>query len=193
MYTRGEGAIFSRSGVWEISGRQRTNDQIAAGKVQGTKFDSVLLPWPHHPKQPEVGWVAPFGIRAWRQKDYKGDAQTEAAAKYSRLRSIDESTFEPELIGVLPARKSADEKIVRAGKHPLLADGGAHYEFAQRYGGIGVLWWPKDLTPEISAKVPEIEQKAWGPTYQGVISGQKTAKQGVTELKQMAEQILARP
>ena len=104
--------------------------------------------------------MSPFGIRAWRQKDYKGDAQTEAAAKYSRLRSIEESTFEPELIGVLPARKSADEKIVRAGKHPLLADGGAHYEFAQRYGGIGVLWWPKELTPEISAKVPEIEQKA---------------------------------
>jgi multiple sugar transport system substrate-binding protein len=193
MYTRGEGAIFSRSGVWEISGRKRTNDQIDQGKVQGIKFESVLLPWPHHPKHPEVGWVSPFGIRAWRQKDYKGDAQTEAAAKYSRMRSIDESTFEPELIGVLPARKSADEKIVRAAKHPLLADAGAHYEFAQRYGGIGVLWWPKDLTPETSAKVPEIEQKAWGPTYQGVMAGQKTPKQGVDELRQMAEQILARP
>ena len=139
MYNRGEAAIYSRSGVWEISGRQRANAQIDAGKVQGIKFDAVLLPWPHTRSQPEVGWIAPFGIRAWRQKDYKGDDQTAAAATYSRMRSIDESTFEPELIGVLPARKSADEKIVKAGKHPLLADNGAHYQFAQRYGDrIGV-------------------------------------------------------
>jgi hypothetical protein len=193
MYTRGEGAIFSRSGVWEISGRQRTNQDIDAGKVQGVKFDSVLLPWPHHPSQKEVGWVSPFGIRAWRQKDYKGDDQTEAAATYARLRSIDESTFEPELIGVLPARKSADEKIVRAGKHPLLADGGAHYQFAQRYASIGVLWWPKDLPPEVAEKTPQIEQQAWGPTYQAIMAGEKSPKQGVAELKQLAEQIRTRP
>jgi multiple sugar transport system substrate-binding protein len=193
MYTRGEGAIFSRSGVWEISGRLRTNQQIDEGKVQGVKFDSVLLPWPHLPSQKEVGWVSPFGIRAWRQKDYKGDDQTAAAATYSRLRSIDESTFEPELIGVLPARKSADDQIVKAGKHPLLADEGAHYQFAQRYASIGVLWWPKDLAPDVSEKIPRIEQQAWGPIYQAIMAGQKSAKQGVAELKQQAGQILAQP
>jgi len=193
MYTRGEGAIMSRSGVWEISGRVRTNQDIDAGKVQGLKFDSVLLPWPHHPTQKEVGWVSPFGIRAWRQKDYKGDDQAAAAIAYSRARSIDESTFEPELIGVLPARKSADDQIVKAGKHPLLADEGAHYQFAQRYASIGVLWWPKDLTPELAEKTKAIEQQGLGPAYQAIMAGQKSPKQGVADLKQQVQQILARP
>jgi len=193
MYYRGEGAIYSRGGLGEISARQRANALIDEGKSQGVKFDAVLLPWPHHPSQKEVGWISPFGIRAWRQKDYKGDDQLAAAVAYSRARSMDESTFEPELIGVLPARKSADDQVVKAGKHPLLADDGAHYQFAQRYGGIGVLWWPKDVTPEISEKLPLIEQQALGPAYQAVMAGQKSAKQAVAELKQQATQILAQP
>jgi multiple sugar transport system substrate-binding protein len=194
MFNRGEAVIHGNSGVWALSNRTRANADIKAGKVQGPTFDAVLLPWPHSPKHPEVGWIAPFGIRAWRQKDYKGDTQTEMAAKYTRMRSIDESNFEPELIGVLPARKSSDETIVKSGKHPLLADGGAHYQFAQRYGNqIGSIFWQRTMEPQVANKVKEIQQKAWGPINQAIIAGQKTPEQGVQELNQQAKAILAAP
>jgi multiple sugar transport system substrate-binding protein len=194
MFNRGEAVIHGNSGVWALSNRTRMNDDIKAGKVQGPTFDAVLLPWPHSPKHKEVGWVSPFGVRAWRQKDFKGNEQSEMAARYSRLESIYESNFEPELIGVLPARKSADEKIVKAGRHPLLADGGAHYQFANRYGNqIGSIFWQRTMEPRVADKVKEIQQKVWGPTNQAIIAGQKTPEEGVKEIAAQAKALLSAP
>ena len=194
MFNRGEAVIHGNSGVWALSNRTRLNADIQAGKVQGPVFDAVLLPWPHSPKHKEVGWVSPFGVRAWRQKDFKGNEQSEMAAKYSRLESTYESNFQPELIGVLPARKSADEKIVKAGRHPLLADGGAHYQFANRYGNqIGSIFWQRTMEPRVADKVKEIQQKVWGPTNQAIIAGQKTPEEGVKEIAAQAKALLSAP
>jgi multiple sugar transport system substrate-binding protein len=184
LYNRQEAAVLGRGGLGAI-----------ANSLQGrTPFEQVLLPWPHHRSAKEVNHGGVYGKTVWRQQNYKGDDHTQIAVKYAKVRSIDEMIFESELIAVLPNRKSGDEAVVKAGRHALLqADGGVHYQFAQRYRKLMTGWWPPKLEPRLVEKTAQIQRDAWNPIFLDIIQGRTSPREGVAELEARARGILAAP
>ncbi|OLN21926.1 hypothetical protein BTO30_12025 [Domibacillus antri] len=172
MFNNGQAMIYGRTGPYKIRENENRNADIDAGKVDGEKIDFVLLPLPHNDGEKENAFGGAGGLMLFKQKDDKGEAHTENAAKLLLKLTSTESGKLGATLFIPPSRQSGQEMY----KEELKLDT-PNGQFVQRY--ITTLTPGAKLPEAIVQNAGKLKTESVIPNYQSFIIGNATAEETV--------------
>lgn len=176
IFNDGQAAVMGRVGPYQIRFNNNRNAGIDAGKVQGSKRDIMLLPFPYGKGGKNVVYGDCGGYMAFRQKQDKGKEHAKNVADLMKLVTSTDASIASASVFTTPARKSGQEAI----KGKIKAD---DENLAFMNNAVNIIQSRPILNPDIDAKYSKVSKEAMIPLFQAFLAGEKKSadvEKGIT-------------
>ncbi|MEK8132325.1 extracellular solute-binding protein [Paenibacillus filicis] len=184
MFYAGQAGIISKAIPYYDVMIQNRNKDIDSGKVKGEKIEFILLPVPHHDKQPAKTTMGGEGYVAFKQKSDKGEQHAKNTFLVMEALSGAKAGNSANELSLPFVRQSQAKEFEGKGKASKV-----NIDAAQAMAKNIAMPVELSLDVDKAAKMKQFNEQVVKPNFQAVLAGEKTAEQAAEEFKNKGKQM----